>query len=130
MAVYNEITDRGAGMPGAKDVRDSDWIFTEKVTDRNLVKALQLDLDKGEAEAIALALELKADLLLIDEKIGRSIADNFGLTFVGLIGVLVEAKSNRIIDNMKQMVDNLMNKAGFWISDELYNSVLNSVGEM
>ncbi len=128
-AVFSEIEKTGAGLPGAKEVKEFEWIVVRNVNDQKFVKALQSDLDDGEAEAIALALELKADLLLIDEKIGRSIASNFELKFVGLIGVLVEAKSKGLIKNIKTLIDKLKNKAGFWISDELYNYILNTVGE-
>lgn len=54
--------------------------------------ALQMELDPGEAEAIALAVELKAHLLLLDERRGRVVASRLGLHFVGLLGVLSEAK--------------------------------------
>ena len=49
-------------------------------------------MDNGEAEAIALAIELKADLLLLDERLGRKVASRFRLNYVGLLGVLIEAK--------------------------------------
>jgi uncharacterized protein len=128
-AAFQEITVTGAGLPGAEQVKDFEWIIKKNVDDQKFVKALQMDLDKGEAEAIALALEIEADLLLIDEKIGRSMASDFGLKFVGLLGILIEAKSKGLIKNIKTTIDKLKNKAGFWISDELYNFILDSVGE-
>src|SRR5436309_12985626 len=48
---------------------------------------LQLD-DVGEAQAISLALELKADLLLADDRKARRIAEERGLAITGAIGVL------------------------------------------
>ena len=129
-AVFRETTVTGAGLPGAKEINDLDWILTKNLTDQNLVKALQLDLDRGEAEAIALALELKTDLLLIDEKIGRSIATDFSLKYIILIGVLIDAKSQNLVKNIKTIIDSLMNKAGFWINDDLYETILKLTGEI
>ncbi|MBN1348281.1 DUF3368 domain-containing protein [candidate division KSB1 bacterium] len=80
-AVYHEIVITGAGQPGSKNVPKLDWIATKKVSDSSLIKALQYELDDGEAEAIALAIELNSDLLLIDERIGRSIASRFNLKY-------------------------------------------------
>lgn len=48
-------------------------------------------LDKGECEAIELAGELKATLLLIDERLGARLVRQLGFRVTGTLGVLVEA---------------------------------------
>jgi len=48
---------------------------------------LQLE-DPGEVEAISLALELKADLLLADDRKARRVASQHGLAITGAVGVL------------------------------------------
>src|SRR5947208_3422389 len=70
-AIYREIVEMGAGLPGAVDVQQSDWIETRDIADPAATAALLGRLDRGEAEAIVLACELKADLLLMDERKGR-----------------------------------------------------------
>jgi predicted nucleic acid-binding protein len=96
---------------------------------RVLVTALQAELDEGEAEAIALAIQLKAHLLLLDERRGRAVASRLGLRFIGLLGVLVEAKQKGYISRVKPLLDHLIAKAGFWVSHQLYARVLREVGE-
>lgn len=87
------------------------------------------DLDRGEAETIALALELGADLVLLDERDGRYAAQRFGLRFVGVLGILLEAKSNDLIKEIKPYLDSLRQQAGFYIHETLYNYVLTLAGE-
>jgi len=87
------------------------------------------ELDPGEAEAIALAKELKADLLLMDERRGRRVASRLGLRFVGLLGILVEAKHKGLIKAVKPILDSLITKAGFWLGNRLYTRILETVGE-
>jgi predicted nucleic acid-binding protein len=128
-AVHNEIVIVGRGQPGAAEVETFDWIETRRVTDWIVVASLQLELDDGEAEAIALAAELKADLLLLDERKGRVVASRLGFKFVGLLGVLVEAKHKGLILAIRPVLDNLIGKAGFWISRDLYEHVLQAAGE-
>src|ERR1700728_4155442 len=86
--------------------------------------ALQLlqsyKLDAGEKEAIALARSINADLLLIDEKAGRNVAEQLGIKTTGLLGTLVMAKNLNKSLIVKQILDELMQKAGFWISTDLY----------
>ena len=47
------------------------WLQVKEPENKTLIHALRRDLDAGEAEAIALAIEQNADLLLMDERIGR-----------------------------------------------------------
>ena len=128
-AVYRELTVAGAGQPGAMEVQTLVWIESGQVTDRVLVAALCTEIDEGEAEAIALAVEQKADLLLLDERRGRIVASRLKLHFIGLLGVLVEAKHKGYISAIKPLLDDLIVKAGFWVSRRLYAHVLQVAGE-
>lgn len=128
-AVYHEITVKGFGQVGAQEIEKSKWIEVEKIPDKNLAEALKLELDEGEAEAIALAMRIKSDLLLIDERRGRKIADHLGLKYIGLLGVIIEAKHKNLIPNVRSLLEGLISKAGFWIDQELYNRVLQAAGE-
>ena len=78
---------------------------------------------------IALAIELKADLVLIDERLGRNIASRFGQKCIGILGMLMEAKHRGIIASVKPVVDDLITAAGFWVRNDLYLKVLREAGE-
>jgi predicted nucleic acid-binding protein len=90
---------------------------------------LQRDLDRGEAETIALAVELGADLLLLDEKEGRHVAQRLGLRVVGVGGILLEAKATGAIDVVRPHLDALRQTAGFYLSDSVYRYLLALAGE-
>ncbi|MFN6478407.1 DUF3368 domain-containing protein [Nostoc sp. DedQUE07] len=92
-AVYREVTDPNFPVAGAIEVQTFIWIQTRPVQDRTLVEVLSNELDIGEAEAIALALEMKADRVLIDERHDRMVAARLKLGYTGILGILVEAKS-------------------------------------
>jgi len=128
-AVHYEIAVIGAGQPGADQVERLDWIETVRVAGRAMVASLRLEVDEGEAEAIALASELEADLLLLDERRGRVVASRLGLKFVGLLGVLVEAKQRGFVSTIRPIMDDLIKNAGFWIRQELYDRVLQVADE-
>ena len=128
-AVWHEVVIEGVGQPGADEVKAATWIKTQSVTNTPLVHALRQELDAGEAEAIALTLETQAELLLMDERVGREVARHLGLRYTGLIGVLVEAKHKGVLSAVKPQLDELRNIAGFRISDALYVRVLQDEGE-
>ena len=128
-AVYQELTNPDFPVAGAKEVQTFTWIQIRAVEDRTMVKALSSELDPGEAEAIVLALEMKAEQVLIDERRGRMIAARLNLHYTGILGVLVEAKSQGFISTVKPLLDDLINKAGFWVAEPLYKSVLRLVNE-
>jgi len=91
--------------------------------------ALLSQIDPGEAEAIVLALELSADMLLIDERLGRRVAKDFQLPVTGSLGLLRDAKTQGFIPAVKPYLDKLINNGAFRVSQRLYAEVLQSVGE-
>jgi predicted nucleic acid-binding protein len=77
------------------------------------------DLDAGETQAITLALELRADLVLMDERKGTAAARHLGLATVGVIGVLLEAKRKNLIQNVMPCVNRLVDELKFFVSPAL-----------
>lgn len=88
-AVYNEMVGAGKTVPGASEVQTLDWIETQQVYNFSQVEALQSELDPGEAEAIILAIELNAELLIMDERPGRTVASQYGINVTGVLGILL-----------------------------------------
>ena len=128
-AVHDEIVVEGASLPGADEVDSSKWIHRQAIASPVVVQALRQELDAGEAEAIALAIEREADLLLMDERIGREVAQHFGIPRMGLIGVLIDAKKKGYIGAVRRCLDALRNEAGFYISQKLTKHILDDMGE-
>lgn len=128
-AVYHEIVVLGAGLPGAVEVQTESWFQRQTVTDTALLARLRAGLDEGEAETLTLASEVKADLLLLDERAARRQASSLGLNSTGLLGILLAAKRAGHLPTIKPVLDNLIARAGFWISNPLYSSTLNAAGE-
>ena len=127
--VRHELVVKGAHLPSAQQIARASWLHARPVTNQALVQSLRQDLDAGEAAAIAMAVETSADLLLIDERIGRESAQHFGLTYMGLIGVLQRAHHRGLLPAVRPVLDALRLQAGFWISDTLYQRVLRDAGE-
>lgn len=111
-------------------IRSADWIQIQTVSDRALVATLSIELDPGEAEAIALAIAVQADRLLIDERIGRGVAQRYGLRITGLLGVLVAAKKEKLISELKPVLDQLITQAKFRVHSSLYEQILQDVDEL
>lgn len=112
-----------------EEIDKRDWIFVRTVSNSDEVRKLEEELDAGEAEAIVLAKELDADILIIDERKGRKIAEENGLKIIGLLGVLIKAKQMGYIEELKPLLNELINNVGFRVSRGLYNRILTEVNE-
>jgi hypothetical protein len=86
-------------------------------------------LGVGETAAIDLALDIKADLLLIDERKGREVARRHGLIVGGLLGELLHAKQCGWISGLKGEILLLRTEARFFVSAELERLILKEAGE-
>jgi uncharacterized protein len=65
----------------------------------------------------------------MDERLGRSAATRVGLQVTGVLGILIAAKRNNLIEDVKPLLDALIEQVGFWIDKRLYAEVLQAVGE-
>ena len=126
-AVYDEIVIRGAGKPGSAEVQGASWIQRLSVHDRAFVDQLPPKLHLGERQAIALAKE-QGSPLLVDEREARREALRQGITIMGSLPVLNEAKTRGFIPRVRPVLDELI-AAGMYISEPLYEAFLRQLGE-
>jgi predicted nucleic acid-binding protein len=80
-------------------------------------------LDAGEREAIQLASELRADLLLMDDRDGRSFALSRQLPVTGTLGVLERADVVGLLSDLPSTLAQL-EESGFYLSTRLREAVL------
>lgn len=101
------------------------WIEVLAVSDSNKVLALHAStpLGLGECAALILAEELRAHLVLIDDRAARREASALGLSVTGTIGTLLVAKQQGTIASIKDVLDDLRSH-GTRISERLYRDAL------
>lgn len=126
-AVRNELK---AGRNKGYDVPDPDnysWlnIVNPKSTPSEW---LALDLGVGEIAAMALALENPDRVVLLDDMLARRTAQVAGLQVWGTLKVLLEAKSNGLVDKVEPYITKL-NDSGMWVSAEISQRILKLAGE-
>ncbi len=90
-AVYEEVIAQGTERIGATAVANADWLQVVSPTVTPTIEPLLLGLDEGEMQVLLLAREVQPDWVLIDEKLGRSVAKAMGLPVKGTLGVLLAA---------------------------------------
>ncbi len=125
-SVYDEITLQTK--PHFKELQTFAANRIKRVQNQLAVQFLQKELDIGEAEAIVLAKELNISDVLIDEYKGRKIASANGLSPIGTIGVLIQAKRSGLIKAIKPELDKLVANHRR-ISQDLYDKALELANE-
>jgi predicted nucleic acid-binding protein len=124
-AVYLEIKSKKSY--GYNEV-DKDYFEVKEIIGTNYLNFLLNEMDIGEAETILLAKEIKADLLIIDERIGFDFANMQDIVSIGTLSVLKLAKEKCIIDKIKPLLDEMIKK-GRWYSKNIYDQFLKNVNE-
>ena len=75
-----------------------------------------------------MATEVGADLIIMDEKLGRFHAKHADLKVTGTVGVLIKAKREGIINELKPLLFELRAR-DVWISEKFIDEILSLVHE-
>ena len=127
-AVWHEVTEAGAGRPGARELPITSWAI-KTTLDPPPDRLLTEELGAGEADAIALAVRRKARLLLMDDRRARRVAElAYGLRVKGVAGIVVAAKRSGLIAAARPLLE-MMQARGYYLSPRLINRACVEAGE-
>jgi len=86
------------------------------------------ELDRGEKQTIILARKNNADRVIIDERIGRRVAEYLGLDVTGTLGILVKAKRTGLISSFRNLAMD-MRQQGIHYNVALIERLAEHLGE-
>lgn len=108
---------------------ERDWIKVECISSEADKRMYQAKLHAGEVETMILAQEEpKADLVIIDDNSAKKTAMYLGLKVTGTLGVLLKAKKQGIISEVKPIIEDMISD-GFYIKEDIRKLILKQAGE-
>ncbi|MEE9361161.1 MAG: DUF3368 domain-containing protein [Cellulophaga sp.] len=127
--VVTEVIEECAagGIIPVPDLRKLPWVV-EISPSQAVTISILLELDKGEKYTLQMAKELKADRVIIDEKIGRDIAEYLELEVTGTLGILLKAKQNGWIESFTESAKAMSNQ-GIHYNKALIRKLAKAIGE-
>lgn len=126
--VFYEVTEKGKGKPGEKEIKEADWLKVISVRNEALLRKYREAFNPTDATVIALAKERSADLVIVDDRDLREFAEKEGLSIRGTVGIILKAKEKGLIKSVKVELDKLLNE-GLRVSDEVYKDAILKAGE-
>jgi predicted nucleic acid-binding protein len=133
--VYEEVVTQGKGRPGDPELRQAvkdGWVVVEPVADLALGQRLAApSISETDAAVVACALEKGARLVLADDPDVRELAEREGLSVIGSVGILTQARLGGVVRELKPLLDQLV-AAGFHLDPhgQVYQDALKRVGEI
>ena len=125
LAVWEEITaDKSTDFYPAATI-----FFKNKVKKIQGINHLTFIMDYGESESVVLYMEQKARFLLVDDKKARKVAENFKIKCIGTLGVLIAAKNEDLIPELKPLFVKLLQEKRYY-NLALLNQLLESNNEL
>ena len=109
------------------ELRSLDWVIPV-VDEATSGLPVLLELDRGEKQTIILARKYAAHRVIIDERLGRRIAEYLGLNVTGTLGVLAKAKSAGLIPSFHEAAQ-AMRQQGIHYNAGLISRVALHLGE-
>lgn len=115
------------GLIAVPPLRELDWIVSVVAPIQPAPHVL-LELDNGEKATLQAAILEQADLVLMDEKIGRNMAEYLGLNVSGTLGVLLKARKLGLLASFRGAAQ-LMQAQGIFYNSALIDRMAATVGE-
>lgn len=103
------------------------WISVLPITATD-PESMLTQLDEGEKWTLHAARQANATLLLIDERIGRNLAERIGLKVTGTLGVMLKARQQGLIASFSREVEE-MRRRGMFFHPRLIARLAESIGE-
>ena len=122
-AVHEELTDAKTPELVRRRVASLPSWFEVRKVDETRMPTFPVTLHRGERQAILLAEAVRADVLLIDEQVGRTIALSRNIPLSGTLGVLERADTMGFVSNFPQVLQRLK-ASGFFIAETLEQQLL------
>jgi predicted nucleic acid-binding protein len=128
-AVYRELSAKPESICKVAVDNSRDWILVKEIQNQMAKSMYKTQLHEGEVEVMILAKEIGADIVIIDDANAKKHAKYLELPVTGTLGVLIKAKQNGYIDELKPIL-NRMIENGIYISQDLVERCLRQSGEL
>ena len=132
-AVWMEVVEQGAGFPVRESVLQAATRAWLKMAPLRIpaepIQALGGKLHRGETEVIRLGEQLRAGVLLMDDRRAVIHARAMGFRVAPTLTIYIEAKRRGMIRSVKEKVDQLRT-ARFRLTEKDYRAVLAAAGEL
>jgi predicted nucleic acid-binding protein len=125
-SVINECAEGGKIL--VPNLRALDWVIAVADEPTSTLPVL-FELDRGEKQTIALARHYGAAKVIIDERLGRRVAEYFGLSVTGTLGVLAKARSVGLIPSFHEAAQ-AMRKQGIHYNGSLITRLAQHLEEI
>ncbi len=100
----------------------------EKIENQMAKSMFKTQLHDGEVEVMILAKEKSADIVIIDDANAKKHAKYLKLPVTGTLGVLIKAKRQGYISELKPIIQEMIDK-NIYISEKLMKLCLEQVNE-
>ena len=127
-AVYDEISVKENSVCKKTVDEALEWIHVQKIQNIMAKAMFKSQLHDGEVEVMILAKEQDADIVIIDDQNAKKYAKYLGLPVTGTLGILIRAKQEGYIAELKPILD-VMVQNGIYIKTSLIEHCLELVGE-
>lgn len=125
-SVIDECTEGGRIL--VPNLKSLDWVIPVADETTSTLPIL-FELDRGEKQTIVLARKHGAARVIIDERLGRRVAEYLGLNVTGTLGVLAKAKSTGLIPSFHEAAQS-MRQQGIHYNADLITRLAQHLGEI